>query len=357
MPGAVSSRARRRRESLRARRWLAFLAGMSLIAISLFSAGPAEATGTFGTPGPPAGCSDNLQGKPACKSFVYFTLKGSSGMTTANGTSDVSPAPCWYEPSTLFTSTLLRAAYAFPLVNLVVLALTGGDTGKNFDFHADEKGHWWEFVYNPAMPLPDAQAQCQLSGAILEWVPNANAAPQNAVTAWKMAAAAAKIVPITPPQLTLQPGADNQVVNLPTLVSFTDPLPRTWVTAQLNVDGFALAATTIATPATVTVNAGSPDASPSSCTYKLAPNGDTYQVDPNSTRCSDGSSGPNAGIVYRRPTPAGVTYPVTASVTWNVTWTDTASPDSPPQTYPTLNPLTLTTPPMPVTVKEIESVN
>lgn len=140
-------------------------------------------------------------------------------------------------------------------------------------------------------------------------------------------------------------------------VSFTDALPRTWVTAQLNVNGYALAATTVATPASVTVNAGSPDASPSSCTYKLAPNGNNYQVDPGSTRCSDGSAGPNAGIVYRRRTPAGTTYPVTATVTWNVTWTDTASPDSPPQTNPALGPLTLTTAPLPVTVKEIETTN
>jgi enoyl reductase len=336
---------------------LAFVASVGFIAISWFAAGPAEATGTFGTPKPNVGCGNDLQGQPICRSIVHFLLNGSTETTTTNGTSDASPAPCWYEPSTLFSATLLRDAYMLPLVNLLVLALTGGDTGKDFDFHAGQKGYWWEFVYNPAMPLPDAQAQCQLSGPILEWVADTNTAPQNAVTTWKMAAAAAKIVPISLPKLTLRPGADKQVVNLPTLVSFTDPLPRTWVTAQLNVNGFALAATTVATPASITVNAGSPDASPSSCTYSLALSGGGYQVDPSSTRCSDGSSGPNAGIVYRRPTPAGVTYPVTAAVTWNVAWTDTASPDSPPQTYSTLNPLTLTTPPMPVTVNEIESVN
>lgn len=332
------------------RRPLSLVVGLILAATSLSTADPAGAKGSSG-PGTPPGCQD-VNGQATCHSGVVFSVNGTG--TTVAAPSDWTPPACWYEPS-LFTPTFLKVAYLLPVIGPVIPLLTGGDIGNNGDFHNGQKGRWWGFVYNPAMP--DAQAQCQLLGyPLLEWVPDVTP-PQEAVTAWKMAAAAAKVVPVTPPQLTLRPGANSQVVNLPTLVSFTNPMNRTWVTASLNVDGYALAATTIATPASITVDAGTPHASPSSCTYKLAAAGGTYQVDPNSTRCSDGSSGPNAGIVYRRSTAPGATYPLTATVTWNVTWTDTASPDSPPQTDPTLGALTLTTPPTPVTVNEIETIN
>ena len=129
--------------------------------------------------------------------------------------------------------------------------LTGLDAGVDGDFHEGQKGGWWGFVHN--LKMTDVQAQCDLPGyPILEWVPDATPVPPDAVTAWKMAATAAKVIPVTTPTLT---------------------------------------------------------------------------------------------------------HPVTATVTWNVTWTDTASPDSPPQTNPTLGPLTLTTQPLPVTVKEIETTN
>lgn len=350
MPGLIAHRS-----SGLFRRPLSVVASLILAATALSIADPADATGNRGPGqgGTSANCAYDVNGHATCQSSVTFTING-SGTTVAAPTGWTPPA-CWYEPS-FFTPTFLQVAYLLPLVGDVIVMVTGGDTGTNGDFHAGQKGRWWGFVYNPAMP--DAEARCDLPGyPILEWVPSVTPPPQEAVSAWKMAAAAAKVMPVNVPALTLRPGADGQVVNLPTLVSFTDPLPRTWVTARLNVNGFALAATTIATPASITVNAGSPDASPSSCTYSLASNGGNYQVDPSSTRCSDGSAGRNAGIVYRRPTPAGVTYPLTATVTWNVTWTDTASPDSPPQATPALGPLTLTTPPIPVAVKEIESVN
>lgn len=342
----------RRRLPTVLRRPLALCGVLILAANWLAVSGPVEAWG--GSNGSSVGC-DAINGKATCTSVVVFKANG-TGSTVAAPSNWVPPA-CWYEPS-FFTPTFLRIAYLLPVFGDLVPLITGGDTGTNGDFHDGQKGHWWGFVYNPSMPVADAQAQCQLTGGpILEWVPDAVPVPREAVTAWKMAAAAAKVIPVNPPTLSLQPEPGNQVVNLPTSVSFTNPLPRAWVTATLNVNGFALAATSIATPASLTVNAGTSDASPSSCTYSLTPKGGDYQVDPSSARCSDGSSGTNAGIVYRRRTPAGVTYPLTATVTWNVTWTDTASPDSPPQATPALGPMTLTTPPIPVAVKEIESVN
>jgi enoyl reductase len=344
---------RRRRPGF-ARPLISLLAGVILATASLSTAGPAAAQGVTG-PTTTANCQ-SVDGNATCQSGVTFRFSGSAGTKSGGGPSDWTPPACWYEPTSVFTPELLQAVYQLPLFGILVVLLTGGDTGTNFDFHANDKGNWWDLVYNPAMP--DAQTQCTLAGPILVWVPDAAPAPQEAVTTWKMAAAARNMIPVDAPALTLKPGPGNQIVNLPTLVSFTDRLPRTWVTASLNVDGYTLAATTVATPASITVDAGTPNASPSSCTYQLASDSSgTYQVDPNRTTCNDGSSGPNAGIVYRRPTAAGATYPLTATMTWKVTWTDTASPDSPPQANPTLPDLTVTSPAIPVVAKEVETIN
>jgi len=335
------------------RRLPALLAGLILATSSLAAAGPAHARGGDG--GQTTGCQ-SVDGKATCISGVWFSPpSGGAGTKKGGGSSDWTPPACWYEPSSGFSPQLLQAIYQIPLFGIIVVLLTNGDTGTNYDFHANDKGEWWEFVYNPAMP--DAQTQCTLPGwPILEWVPTATP-PQEAVTTWKMAAAARNEIPVDVPTLTLRPGKDAQIVNLPTQVSFAAALPRTSVTANLDVGGYILAATTVATPASITVNAGTPNASPSSCTYRLtADGGGSYQVDPNSTSCNDGSSGPNAGIVYRRPTAAGASYPLTATMTWNVTWTNTTSADSPPQA-PALPDLTVTSPVIPVQVKEIETIN
>jgi hypothetical protein len=351
MRGSVTGR---RRPGL-SRRPLSLIVGLILAATSLSTADPVGAAGNR-PPGGGSGACQTVDGQATCQSGVTFTANG-SGITVA-APKDWKPSPCWYEPS-FFTPTFLKVVSLLPLIGPVIPLLTGGDTGTNGDYHDGQKGRWWGFVYNPTMP--DAMTQCTMSPyPLLEWVPDATPTPPNAVDVWKMAAAAAEVIPVNPPALTLRPGADKQIVNLPTLVSFTNAFPRTWVTARLNVDGYALAATTIATPASITVDAGTSNASPSSCTYTLSPNnGDSqnYQMDANSTHCSAGSSGPNAGIVYRRPTAPGTTYALTATVTWNVTWTNTDSPDSPPQTDHTLGPLTLPTPAIPVTVNEVETVN
>jgi hypothetical protein len=349
---------RRRRPGI-SRRSLSLLVGLIVAATSLSIAGPAAAKDSTG-PGQPAGdgCDANVPGTSAlCHSGVTFSVNGNSNATVP-GPSDAPIPGCWFEPSTFFTPTALKFISQVPVVSLLMPLLMGADTGTNGDFHDGQKGGWYEFVYNPAMPLPEAQVKCDVTmPPLLEWVPDATTPPGNAVSAWKMAKAAEKVLPVATPTLTLRPGAGNQVVNLPTLVSL-DTFQRTFVTASLKVNGFALAATTIATPVSITVNAGTADASPSSCTYTLGSDGGktpSFQIDPNSTHCSDGSSGSNAGIVYRRPTAAGNTYPLTASVTWNVTWTDTDNPDSLPQNP--LGSLTLTSPPTPVKVNEIESIN
>lgn len=333
--------------------------GLIFAAVSLSIAEPVGATNAPGPVTPPSdGCSANVPGTAAlCRSIVKFSVNGNSN-TTVPGSSDAPIPGCWFEPSTFFTPGTLKFISNMPFVNILMPLLTGADTGTNGDYHDGQKGSWYEFVFNPAMPLPEAQAKCDvMRPPLLEWVPDATTPPGNTVSAWKMAKAAEKVLPVATPTLTLRPPAGSQVVNLSTLVSL-ETFQRTFVTASLNVNNFTLAATTIATPVSITVNAGTADASPSSCTYTLASDGGktpSYQTDPNSTHCSDGSSGPNAGIVYRRPTAAGTTYPLTATVTWNVTWTNTANPDDPPQG--SLGTLTLTSPPTPVTVNEVESIN
>ncbi|WND18956.1 hypothetical protein [Streptomyces violaceus] len=112
----------------------------------------------------------------------------------------------------------------------------------------------------------------------------------------------------TPP-VELQPSADRLLVNLGTRVAFNGGLDRVWTTASLDYKGVQLAATTVATPVALKVDAGTADADPQSCTYDLVKGKDGYTAD---------SEGAGCNVTYLRSSGSG-TYPFKASITWKVT--------------------------------------
>ncbi|MEK8170803.1 hypothetical protein NKH77_18255 [Streptomyces sp. M19] len=147
------------------------------------------------------------------------------------------------------------------------------------------------------------------------------------------------------PPVRLSPAADKQVVNLETYVSFAQGLDRVWVTASLNYPGIDIAATTVATPTALHIDAGTSSAQPSSCTYDLVRKDGGYGVD---------SEGADCNITYRRSS-GDSAYGLKASITWKVIWTASADPDGPAQ-QPAL-PDGETTVEQDVSVREVQSVN
>ncbi|MEU8352103.1 hypothetical protein [Streptomyces sp. NPDC048845] len=134
-------------------------------------------------------------------------------------------------------------------------------------------------------------------------------------------------------------------MNLGTYAKFDAPLDQVWVTASIDYMGYSVAATTVATPESLTVNAGTEYAEPSSCTYDLAKSGDGYKVD---------SKGSDCNITYRRSS-RNDSYELTAELTWRVHWTASADPGGPLQ-QPALPDGTSSTT-EDVVVKEVQSIN
>ncbi|MFJ8308929.1 MULTISPECIES: hypothetical protein [unclassified Streptomyces] len=120
------------------------------------------------------------------------------------------------------------------------------------------------------------------------------------------------------------------------------------MTAQLNVGGVNISATTTATPVSVQLDPGTKDATLFPASGECAPNSDgsigtAYEP-------GDANQNPPCGLTYLRATGGG-TYKFTATVTWKVSWTGTGNPGThplPDTTYGT---------PQDVTVQEIQAIN
>jgi enoyl reductase len=144
--------------------------------------------------------------------------------------------------------------------------------------------------------------------------------------------------------VALSPAAANQKVNLATYVTFADALPRVFVTAQ--VPNPPVAATVVAEPYSLHIDAGTSYADPQTCDYRFEQVGDTYNIDTAGAACN---------VTYRRATAAGASYTLKAQITWRVHWTPSANPDGPPAD-PAM-PDGYTTSPQQVAVQEIQTVN
>ncbi|WP_385867163.1 hypothetical protein [Streptomyces violaceus] len=211
------------------------------------------------------------------------------------------------------------------------------------NYHKGDKGLWWQvqfrdLTYDEACPVTTDNWEI--------WVPPADPQPDpNKVTPEILSDLAFNSTKLPTPPVELQPRADRLLVNLGTRVAFKGDLDRVWTTASLDYKGVQLAATTVATPVALKVDAGTADADPQSCTYDLVKGKDGYTAD---------SEGAGCNVTYLRASGSG-TYPFKASITWKVTWTDSADPDGPPR-EPGL-PDGLSTFEQDVTVKEAQAVN
>ncbi|MEV7177817.1 hypothetical protein [Kitasatospora sp. NPDC093679] len=278
---------------------------------------------------------------------VVASDSGAGGKHLVSVGGSWTPPACWYEPH--FTADQYDQ-YWQDLLAAMPPGSFKSDAQKQYDalkaenFNRDKAGQWWVLVKSKAawdLPVTD---QCtQNAGAI--FVPPAGPpAGVPAVTPQMLSKIAYAATKLPPPQVKLSPAADKQTVNLATYVSFGQPLSPVTVTASLDYAGVRIAASTLAVPTSLHVDAGTDDASPRSCTYSFTKSGSGYQVD---------SSGANCNITYQRSSRGG-TYPLTAEVTWKVTWTPSTNPYGAPAN-PLPNGLTGGVP-QDVVVKEIQTI-
>lgn len=333
------------RAGTRVRSLLAFLALIEVFALALPS--PSSAGGPWGnTNHPPTGPGKTPPPPSTITSQVRYkwSYKGAGSRMAAASGSSWKPPACWYEPR--FTSEeFAHYINSHYVSDSNAFADMAEQYGKD-DFNKGKEGSWWE------LQVPDMTRAGECA-ALDDWAwidPKAGAKGNAHVADPETLAGLAYNATVLPaPPVTLRPLPQNQLVNLDTEVAFALPLDRVTVTASLDnaALGVHVAATTVAEPYALSIDAGTADAQPRTCTYPLAPqkNG-SYGVNTARAGCN---------VTYRRPSPVGG-YTLDASLVWKVHWTPCADPDGPPAATPAF-PDGESAAPTTVTVHQIESVN
>ncbi len=184
------------------------------------------------------------------------------------------------------------------------------------DYHQGEDGHWWGTVFNQHLPEEEARGECAILRGNEVWVETGADPPAGeAVGPEMLAEVAYAATRLPPPQATLRPPPDAQRVNLDVHVALAaDALPgRVTTTASMDHLGVRFAATVVAVPRELRVEAGTEYADPAVCEYRL----DGSEVD---------TAGADCNVTYRRASDeAG--YPLRVELTWDVHWTASADPD------------------------------
>lgn len=211
---------------------------------------------------------------------------------------------------------------------------------SDIKYHKGDKGSWWVLTWDDNA-LNEPGATCPYNTGWI-WEPPADP-PEGAISPQVLAQAAYGQLKLPTKGVELSPKPGNQKVNLPTYVDFKEADAQVSVTAQLTEpNGDTVAATVVAQPYSLHVEAGTRYASPESCDYRLGQSGEGASLD---------SSGAACNITYTKAS-AG-TYTFTAAMTWRVSWTPTAEvrPDGTPL------PDGRSDSDQPVTVEEIQTVN
>jgi enoyl reductase len=307
---------------------------------------PSYAGGSWDTtdPAPPSPPPKTPDPSTISSQVHYSRSYHGSGARMTSSAATWSPPVCWYEPtySPQQMEDYLTTHYEAEHIAEEVI---GQDDPGGIDYHTGEKGAWWKLV------IPDTArgGECDAPHSWLWVTPTTPSSPQAPVIDPKTLAGLAYDRTVLPePDITLRPTGQNQLVNLDTEVRFDKALPKVWVTARLDNAAFGVhvAATTTAVPTRLTIDAGTADADPASCTYDLTGSGGKFSVDTKGAGCN---------VTYRKASPHGG-YRLTASVVWKVTWTPSADPDGPPQARPAL-PDGQSSRTFPVTVRENVALN
>ncbi|MGP3989465.1 hypothetical protein [Streptomyces sp. 3N207] len=214
------------------------------------------------------------------------------------------------------------------------------------DMHIGDKGEWYVMRYDTDTTGGTPKECLDQNGFV--FIGPDDPAPPNApvLDPEILAGLAYKKTTLPAPPLTLSPKPGNQVVNLDTHARFSKKLSRVWVTARIQEAGLDLAATTVAEPDRLRLEAGARDADPASCTYDLGKGSDGgYAVNTKNADCN---------ITYRRATAKGAPRTLKAYLIWRVSWAEGDSPDGTPRHG---MPQGESVEEVAVTVREIQSIN
>jgi hypothetical protein len=302
---------------IRHRRGRGFIvaSGACLAALAV-AATPAAAQNGIDTPS-----RDPQSDGTTISSRVTVTGSSAGGKAQSIQSSDANwtAPPCWYEPyySPEQFEKYVNDSYAAAgkrNAATVYNYFNGVQSEMNkIKYHKGDDGKWWMLVLNDHMP----KGQYTPCTAIQpwQWVRPGTPPVGPVITAEMLSQIAYGATKLPSREVTLSPNPNNQKVNLATYAKFDNPVDRVWVTAQLAGQG--IAATVVAVPDSLLIEAGTKNAEPGSCEYKFAQSKNAYQVDTSKAGCN---------ITYRRESGSG-SYPLRARITWKVYWTASASPD------------------------------
>ena len=322
---------------------------VALLCATALVAGSVEAFASTGKNNGDSSTSNASGDGTSYQVHVSYTHRGNAdgdGSTPAKS-SDVNftPPSCWY---TSFTPDQFKAEIDRRYISA---GQERADTVYNYynqvqsqmneiKYHQGDDGSWWVLTWDESQ-IDNPNALCPYDTGWM-WEPPATP-PKGAISPQVLAQAAYGQMKLPTKGVELSPKSENQKVNLPTYVNFKQADAQVSVTAQLTEpNGTNVAATVVAQPYSLHVDAGTQFASPGSCDYTFTRSGTGSSLDTSGAACN---------ITYTKAS-AG-TYPFTAEMTWRVWWTPTADV----QPAGTGMPDGFSEFPEPVTVQEIQSVN
>lgn len=322
------------------------MATLSAAAVLVLGSGSAVADITS-NPSPPSSSGAHGDGLTYYV-HVNYTRRGVSSaddpQPITSSSANFTPPVCWYKSFTpeQFKSEIDRRYNA--------AGHSGAETVYNYynevqsqmsaiKYHQGDKGSWWVLTWddsvlnNPNAPL------CPYDTGWM-WQGPADPPPPLKISPQVLAQAAYGQMKLPTKGVTLSPVPDNQKVNLPTYVSFRNGVSQVSVTAQLD----NVAATVVAVPERLHVDAWTSYADPESCDYSFTGSGGKYALNSADAGCN---------VTYRKATQSGDSYSFQAELTWRVTWTPSANAQPGGQGLPD----GFSDFGQPVTVQEIQSVN
>ncbi|MER5384228.1 hypothetical protein ABT040_28800 [Streptomyces sp. NPDC002688] len=281
---------------------------------------------------------------------------GSQGNVTPVG--NWTPPACWYEPRTAkdfqkYVEGMYTETVDYPGQHSYAKTAVGQfrdmyKDGKYKDYNLDvaDEGTWWVAVQDPDRWMEPA---AQLCSELPFWVVNGDTPDvPNAVTPKVLAELAYNRLRLPETQVTLAP-ENTTKVNLPTWAWLDKAkFKPVDVTAQINVGGLNIQATTTAKPVALKLEPGTKDAETYPASGECAINDDGSIGEPYAKGKSERT--PPCGLKYLRSSGDG-TFALKATVTWEITWTGTGNPSQtrlPDGTFGNEQD---------VTVQEIQSVN
>ncbi|SEO37387.1 hypothetical protein SAMN05216267_1024134 [Actinacidiphila rubida] len=307
-----------------------------------FGTGTALA-GNSANPTDTSGSSASGDGESYTVQVNYVHRGQGNDSQPAKYSGSFTPPACWYTAMTpdQMREEIKRRYYAAGHDGAGTIYEFYNDQNNQMEddghYHQGQDGNWWVLTWDEQR-LKDFSATCPYQQGYF-WAPP-NQPPAGRITPRMLADAAYGQLTLPSRGVTLSPVAQNQKVNLPTYVNFTQADGEVSVTAQVTEpDGQVIAATVVAQPTSLHVEAGTQYADPPSCDYDM-------------TGAKLNSAGTGCNITYNRASHG--TYPFTADMTWTVTWTPTADPAPGGQR---LQPDGFSESRQDVTVQEIQAIN